>query len=226
MRKLVFFDIANTLVENDRDISEYVAESVRNIYGRVVQVNLSKYMGQSIQTIVNDILVEDGMDEREIDRDLNRYLEDLYYTYYNVAGHDKEILLTGGRELLGSLWKEDINMGIATGEIEKIAKLRTEKTGIHGFFKIGAFGNDGKTPEDIMKVAAERGSKAYKAEKNEMLLVTNSPYFIKAGKQAGMGVIGVANRRYSIGELRIAGADMVVSSVKEKNRIFEFVMKK
>ncbi len=225
MKKLVFFDIANTLVEDDKDISEYVSESIRNIYGRVVDVNLSKYMGQSAQNIAEAILNDDGMDRDEIESKLLRYLEDLFYTYYNVAGHDREVLLNGARELLGSLWKDDVSIGILTGEVERIARFRTEKVGIHGFFKIGAFGNDGRTPEDIVDVAINRGNSEYKVDKHEMLVVTNSPYFIKAAKRKELSVVGVANRRYSIGELRISGADVVVSSVKERKRILEYVTK-
>lgn len=151
MYKLVLFDVGNVLVRDSKDVSGYVAESIRNIYGRIVTVDLKRYNGWTSQNIVEDVLRRGGVDEEEIKSKLSRIMDDLFYTYYNVGGHDKQIIADGARELLAQLWKADISMGIITGEAGGIAKFRTEKARIHAFFKTGAYGNDGKEFEEIAK---------------------------------------------------------------------------
>ncbi len=223
MYKLVLFDVGNMLVRDSKDVSEYMAESIRNIYGRVVTVNLSDYAGWTSQEIAQDVLRKDKMDEAEIKAKLNRIMEDLFYTYYNVAGHDKQVLVDGARELLAQLWKKDIAMGIITGEAERIAKFRAEKTTIHGFFKIGAYGNDGKTFEDIVRSAVKRAESELKIGKEEILIVTNSPYMIKDAKAVGVASVGVESGHHSEGELKSAGASLVVKSIKDRGKILGLV---
>jgi phosphoglycolate phosphatase-like HAD superfamily hydrolase len=223
MYRLVLFDVVNTLVVDSKDVSEYVSESIRNIYGRIVQADLKRYEGQSSQNIAEDILRHDKMPEEEIKSKLNRYMEDLFYTYYNVAGHDRLILVDGARDLLGQIWKKDIAMGIVTGEAERIAKFRAEKTTIHGFFKMGAYGNDGKEPSDIVNAAIKRAKSDLGIESGGIAIVASSPYLIKAAKRCGVAAIGIANAGYSESDLKAAGADLVVRSPKDKGKIVGFL---
>ena len=223
MYKLVLFDVGNILVKDSKDVSEYMSESIRNIYGRVVTVNLNDYSGWTSQEIAQDVLRKDKMDEAEIKAKLNRIMEDLFYTYYNVAGHDRQVLVDGARELLAQLWKKDITMGIITGEAERIVKFRAEKTTIHGFFKTGAYGNDGKTFEEIVRNAVKKAESEFKIGKEEILIVTNSPYMIKDAKAVGVASVGVESGHHSEGELRWAGASLVVKSIKDRGKIMELV---
>ena len=221
--RLVLFDVGNLLVVDSKDISEYVSESIRSIYGRIVKVDLSKYDGQSSQDIAEDLLRKDKMPEEEIRLKLKRYTEDLFYTYYNVAGHDRLALTGGARELLAQLWKDDIGIGIATGEVERIARFRIEKAGILGFFKTGAYGNDGKGPDDIIKIAVDRARSELKVDGSGIVLVAGAPHMIRAAKSAGIAAIGVAGAGHSEEELTSAGADLVVKSLKERSEILSFL---
>ncbi len=223
MYRLVLFDVVNTLVVDSKDVSEYVSESIRNIYGRIIRADLKRYEGQTSQNIAEDILRHDKMPEDEIKAKLNRYMEDLFYTYYNVAGHDRLVLLDGARDLLGQIWKKDVTIGIATGEAERIVKFRTEKTTIHGFFKTGAYGNDGKEPVDIVNAAVKRARSDLGIQSSEIALVASSPYLIRAAKKAGIAAVGIANAGYPESDLKSAGADLVVKSLKDRGKILSFL---
>ncbi len=223
MYKLVLFDVGSLLVRDSKDISEYMSESIRNIYGRIVTVDLKDYQGWTSQNIAEDVLRKDSMDEEEIKAKLHRITEDLYYTYYNVAGHDKLILNDGARDLLGQIWKKNITMGMVTGETEKIARFRAEKATIHGFFKTGAFAGDGKEYVDIVNKAAEKAASELGVNKTEIAVVANSPHLIKGAKAAGVATIGIANGSYSEEDLRDAGADLAVKSIKDRPKILSFL---
>ncbi|MEM3839307.1 MAG: HAD hydrolase-like protein, partial [Candidatus Micrarchaeaceae archaeon] len=155
---------------------------------------------------------------------LHRLTEDLYYTYYNIAGHDRQVLVDGARELLAQIWKMDINIGIVTGEAEKIAKLRAEKTTIHGFFKIGAYGEDGKGFDEIVNIAARKAEAELGISKDSILVVGYSPHLIKGAKAAGIHSVGVAGV-FTAEELKDAGADLVIKSIKERGKLIGFISK-
>lgn len=213
MAGVVLFDVDKTLVSDSKDVSEYIAESIRNIYGRIVEVNLSSMEGESTQNVVKAVLEKNEVPADEIEGKLKRIMEDVYYTYYNVAGHDRLLLKDGAKELLNELEKNGVAIGVATGEAERIVKLKTDKTGISNFFKFGTYGNNSRDLSEIVRNAMQQ------ANGSPALVIASSPYMLKAAKAAGAIAVGVANSRYSKEELKDAGADLVVGSLKDRGRI-------
>lgn len=222
MDKLVLFDINETMVKDTKDVSEYVAESIRNIYGTLVEVDLSKYPGMTSQEIAEAVLLENGMPQEEIDMKLTRYTEDLFYSYYNVAGHDRQVLLDGARELLEELAKKSALIGIATGESEKTVRFRLEKTGLSNYFSFGAFAKDGKSAYDILSKALERARNDFAFSGNAML-ICSSPNFIIAAKRLGIKCVGYSGGKFSEEELKNAGADVIIRSLKDRGKVVKLL---
>jgi phosphoglycolate phosphatase-like HAD superfamily hydrolase len=222
MDKLVLFDVNETLVRDTKDVSEYVSESIRNIYGTLVEVNLSKYIGMTSQETAEAVLLENGMPKDEIEQKLVRYTEDLFYTYYNVAGHDRQTLFEGAGELLEELSKKGVLIGIATGESEKIARFRIEKAGLSNYFAFGAFAKDGRSAEDIVGKALEKAKSEFSFSGNAAL-VCSSPNFVSAAKRFGIKSAGIANGKFSGEELKNAGADVATKSLKDKGKIIQLL---
>lgn len=221
MDKLVLFDVNNTLTKDTKDIrdmSEYVAESIRNIYGTLVDVDLSKYEGMTAQETAEAVLLENGMPKDEIEGKLARYAEDLFYSYYNVAGHDRQLALDGARELLDELSKDGVLIGVATGEAEKVARFRLEKTGMLDYFKFGAFGNEAKSADEIVAKAIEKAKDNFSFS-GKAVLVSCYPNFVKAAKQSGVAPVGVADGKFAPQALSEAGAEAVVTSLKSRSEI-------
>ena len=218
MDKLVLFDVNNTLTKDTKDISEYVAESIRNIYGTLVDVDLAKYEGMTAQETAEAVLVENGMAQEEIEEKLVRYTQDLFYSYYNVAGHDRQLVLDGAKELLEGLERQGVLIGMATGEAEKVARFRLEKTNLLQHFKFGAYGNEGKSAEEIVAKAVEKAKKEFSFS-GRAVLVSCYPNFVKAGRLAGLATVGVLSGRFAEQDLSGAGAEMVIKNLKERGPI-------
>lgn len=223
MDKLVLFDINETLVRDTKDVSEYVSESIRNIYGTLVEVDLSKYPGMTSQEIAEAVLLENGMPKEEIEQKLVRYTEDLFYSYYNVAGRDRQVLLDGAKELLDDLTKKGVLIGIATGESEKTARFRLEKTGMSNYFAFGAFAKDGKSAYDILSRALEKAKSDF-AFSGNAVLVCSYPNFVTAAKRLSIMCVGFAGGKFSEEELGGAGADVVIKSLKDRGRVMKLLL--
>ena len=223
MDKLALFDVNNTLTKDTKDISEYVAESIRNIYGTLVDVDLSKYEGMTSQETAEAVLLENGMPKEEIEMKLSRYTEDLFYSYYNVAGHDRQLMLDGAKELLEELSKNGALIGIATGEAERVARFRLEKTGLGSYFKFGAFGNEAKSADEIVAKAAEKAKSEFSFS-GKAVLVSCYPNFVKAAKQSGIAPVAVENGKFPGGVLTEAGAEKVIKSLNERGPITKLLL--
>lgn len=216
------FDTYKTVVKNAKDISPYVAESIMNIYGIIVKVDLSRYQGLTSKQIAKAVLLENGFREKDIDHKLARYMEDLPYSYYNVAWSDTIHTTDGAKELLQELEKRDVLIGIATGEGERVAKMRLDKAKIGEHFKLGAYGEDGITYNEILakglRKVEEQG-----LQKEDGVVIVSSPVFVSVGKNLGVRVVGVETPESSAKDLKAAGADLVVRSLKEKGRIIDLI---
>ncbi len=206
-----------------KNISPYIAESIMNIYGVIAKVDLARYEGLTAKEIAKAVLLEHKLSEAEIKSRLDRYMEDLPYSYYNVAWSDRVNVTEGAKELLQEMERREVLAGIATGEEEKVAKMRLEKAGLAPYFKFGAYGNDGFTFDEILaKALAEAGKQGF--QKDDGVLVVSNPIAVGAGKQAGIRTVAVETVMHSGKALRAAGADLVVRDLRDRARIFEFLL--
>ncbi|HUB92577.1 MAG TPA: HAD hydrolase-like protein [Candidatus Saccharimonadales bacterium] len=216
------FDTYKTVVKNAKDISPYVAESIMNIYGIIVKVDLSKYEGLTSKQIAKSVLLENGFKEKDIDPRLARYMEDLPYSYYNVAWSDRIDVTDGAKELLQEMEKKDVLIGIATGEGERVAKMRLDKAGIGMHFKVGAYGDDGVTFNEILAKGLRR-IEEQGLQKEDGVLIVSDPISVSIGKIAGIRTVGAEAGGHSAKDLKAAGADLVVKSLKEKGKIIDLI---
>ncbi len=214
----MIFDTHDTVARNAKDISAYVRESIMNIYGVIVDVELSKYPGLTSKQIARSILLDNGFGEDEINPRLDRYMEDLPYSYYNVAWSDKIIVTDGARELLDELTKREIFIGIATGEAQRVAKMRLGKVKIDSYFKFGAYGEDGMIFNEILsksiKIARDNG-----LQEDEGVVVVANPVSVSISKILGMKVVALETSENSRKELATAGADLIVKNFRDIDKI-------
>lgn len=222
MTQLALFDVKDLLTKDSIDISEYCAESIRNIYGVSIEFSMSDYAGMTAQETAEAALVANGMQKDDADEKLPRLMEDLFYTYYNVAGHEKQLIVDGADELLKELKSKGAVIGIATGEIEKIARFRLEKAGLSEYFSFGAFGNEARDANGIVEAALQKAGAEFGTGSGGLMVCT-CPSFIVAAKSKGMKCVGVASGAFAKEALADAGADLAVESLKDRGKIAKLV---
>ncbi len=222
MTQLALFEVKDLLTKDTMDVSEYVAESIRNIYGVSVDFSMEDYLGMTAQEMAEAALMANGMRKEEADEKLARLMEDLFYTYYNVAGHEKQLVVEGAAELLKELRYRGVVIGIATGEIEKIARFRLDKAGLSEYFSFGAFGNEARDAEGIVGMALVKAGAGF-GKGGDSILVCASPSFVTAAKSSGIKCVGVALGPFAKESLSEAGADLVVENLKERGKILKLV---
>lgn len=226
MDRCVLFDVNKTLVRDSKDVSEYMTESIRTIFGVITEADVEQYEGMPVREIAAAILKQNGVEQQTVDEKIERLMDDVPYSYYNVAGHDDLIKSDGAQELLEEIKKKGALIGIASGEPERMVRQRLENRSLNEYFKFGAYGNEAKTLPEIVSLAVKKAAEDFKITNSKVAIVASSPHMIKAARSMGIFTIGVANGSYNEGQLREAGASLVVKSLRDRGKIVDAVFKK
>ncbi|MDE1870716.1 MAG: HAD hydrolase-like protein [Candidatus Micrarchaeota archaeon] len=197
--KVVLFDTENTLIREWKDVSQYYVEAIRNSYGLTVEVELQKYEGFTVQETVYGILSKNGLSDDEIKAKLELFLQELPYAHYNVAGHDKAILVDGAKDLLSYLKGRDYVIGSASGQMERILRNMFERAGLDydSYFKLGAYGDSGMHISDVIGVAIGKAKDEFSADKDQLTFISNSKAHVDAARRLGINAIGVITGAHS-----------------------------
>ena len=130
-------------------------------------------------------------------------------------------LFDGAIDLLNSL-RGRVGMALATMTNRKVIdKLLLEKR-LGGYFdaviSVDEVSRPKPNPEIFLRCAS-----ALMACPEDCVVIEDSIFGVKAAKDAGMKCIAVATGAYSMEELRKEGADLVVASLTERERILSFL---
>ncbi|MQL91205.1 hypothetical protein Taro_023810 [Colocasia esculenta] len=130
-----------------------------------------------------------------------------------ARAHVKDIgvgleVLPGVVSLLEALsLRENVVVGLVTGNLEDIAWMKMEGLGIQNYFttpNFGGFGSDHSDRGELVKIAADRATKLFPGGFDIRAHVGDTPNDIKAAEHGGALAIGVCTGIFSEEELRQA----------------------
>src|SRR3954471_2751336 len=136
---------------------------------------------------------------------------------HEVEKSEKYRVLDGAEETLRRLGREGVLLGITSGAVEAAAHIKLSRAGFNRYFPFGGYGSDSEDRIELTRRALERGGRPVGGEVDpaRCFVVGGTPKDIEAGHGAGCLAIGTATGHYSADELRDAGADHVMSSLRE-----------
>lgn len=119
-----------------------------------------------------------------------------YLTYFRreIRKSPNFRLMPGVPELLFALSKRDeISIGVATGNLEEAGWLKLECGNIRQFFSFGGFGSDSSERSRIIQTAIKRGEKylGKKIKREEVYVIGDTCHDVRAAKKLGLKAIGV-----------------------------------
>jgi phosphoglycolate phosphatase len=127
------------------------------------------------------------------------------------------VVKDGAEELLQRLTDEGLLLGLTTGNVEPAARIKLAPSGLDRFFAFGGYGSDSTDRTELTRTALARA--AALAGREIDLAASRSagdtPRDVEAGHGAGLRVVGVATGDYAVDELRAAGADWAIASLRD-----------
>jgi phosphoglycolate phosphatase len=134
-----------------------------------------------------------------------------------VAASDGYTVLDGVPELLERLTREGVLLGITSGGLEPVAHAKLGRGQLNRFFLLGGYGSDSEDRIELTRVAIERGERRLgrRVQPEKIAVVGDTPLDVEAAEGVGVVSVAVTSGRYTVEQLREAGADHVLASLAE-----------
>jgi phosphoglycolate phosphatase-like HAD superfamily hydrolase len=203
----VLFDIDGTLISTGGAGARAWSRGFVDLYGVPANPDRLSEPGmvdQDVLTVTFRQVIGREPAPREVAALMAKYLEHLPAT---VAESDAYVVHPGVDELLGGLCATGHLLGLTTGNIEAAAHIKLARAGLNRYFTFGGYGSDSPHRGELTKIAIQRATTVLGTPPLESYVVGDTPRDIDAAHYAGAIGVGVATGRYSVDELREAGAD-------------------
>ncbi|NIP37725.1 MAG: HAD hydrolase-like protein [Candidatus Dadabacteria bacterium] len=199
---LLLFDIDGTLISTGGAALRAADLAFENIYGvKNVMANITAD-GKTDYLILNEMFQNGlgrGYTAQESEVIFNEYLRILDKDLNNGGNIT---VLPGVVDLLDRLVdKNDVVLGLATGNIERGAWTKLKHCGLDRYFSFGGFGSDAQQRETLVRAGIERGRRAADRHLYNIYVIGDTPRDIIAGKAAGASTVGVSTGVYSYKQL-------------------------
>lgn len=224
--RLVLFDVDGTLVLSGGAGHRALKKAIQETYGQADSMDSIRPDGKTDPAIIKEALSRFDKEDCYTE-ETAKSLFSLYVPFLRdeLEQSDNFQVLPGTRELLSSLSRNpEILLGLATGNIEKGARLKLEKAGLSSFFSFGGFGDDAENRTELIRAAIGRGRKA--ASTNQLDVITvigDTPRDIVHGKEAGAKTIATASGSYSLEALEAYKPDLAIASLEPIKPVLEFI---
>ncbi len=213
---LLLFDIDGTLLRRAGGAHRRAIElALAEVHGvRGADVARAEPAGRTDLEIVRRLALAHGVAAVRIDERMDDVRDRACATYARVVEDDlSATVLPGVFELLADLRRrDDVRLGLVTGNFAPIAAIKLERAGIGGFFApgVGGFGSDAEDRSELPALARARAGTAEAPWPRERTLILgDTPRDIACARADGVGVLAVATGPYAVEALR--GADGVAA---------------
>lgn len=220
--KYLLFDIDGTLIHSGGAGARALNRAFKSLYNVDGAMDVINPHGQTDIAIVEEIFLKKlgrKPESSEVNNVLEHYID---FLREEVEKAEKYRVLPFVKETLENLVKRqrDFLMGLATGNIEKGARIKLERAGLNKYFPFGGFGSDHRERWRIVQIAVERGVKYSGVEPQEVYVIGDTPLDIEAGKKAGYRTVAVATSIYTEDDLKKFSPDFVFTSIGEILKVF------
>lgn len=226
MKKMILFDIDGTLL--------YTGGAGRIAFEKVFEemFKVPHCWGDLDPSGKTDPWIIEEITQRTLSRTLkeNEYTElvDRYHACFEkeIVRSESFRIFAGVAALLNRLSRrDDFLLGVATGNFEIAAWLKLKRGDLDNHFRFGGFGSDAADRVGLTAKGIERGIRfaGKNFEREDILVIGDTPFDIQAGKKLNCRTLGVATGRLSALELLEHGPDQVVENFEETSAVVELI---
>jgi len=220
--KLLLFDIDGTLITTGGAGMRALDRAFCQVVGIVNALDGVRLHGKTDPAIIREVFMGRGSFHLPPDS-----LEEILEMYVKLLPEEVQqstyTVLPGILPFLEDFQEHpNIEIGLATGNVERGARIKLEPGNLNRFFQFGGFGSDSENRTELVKRAAQNGARHTGAslDPRDIFVIGDTPRDIDAGHEAGFQTVGVATGGYTIQDLEKAGADLVVADFHSGREAF------
>lgn len=218
-RIIALFDIDGTLLRAGgagRRAVELAVGEVLDELEDEVSLQSVEFAGRTDPWIVRAALMQYGVAAEDdlIHEVLRRYVAHLPRELERADAFE---VLPGVLALLSELSdREDLVLGLGTGNTEPAAYAKLARGGLDSFFAFGGFGSDHAERPEVLRTALHRGLEraGVQMEDARVVVIGDTPHDVAAARAIGAHCVAVSTGGYEPSALEAAGASVVVSDLR------------
>ncbi|MEM9290049.1 MAG: HAD family hydrolase [Acidobacteriota bacterium] len=207
--KLLLFDIDGTLIRAGRQVGPIFLGALEETFGRPVQFGNYSFAGRTDSQIIFELMARSGVSHQEIEATLPE-MRDCYLERLERDLDPRQMTICPGVvPLLQRLsQRDDVALGLLTGNFRRGAYIKLERLGLDEYFPIGAFGDDGIDRSELPPIALQRARSTYRHpfDSANTVIIGDTPNDIRCARDHGMAVYAVATGTYPLAQLETGGA--------------------
>ena len=228
-QRLILFDIDGTLISPGRMPRIWLSEAINEISGKEQYLKLDDVAGKTDTLIIETALLNLGFSKGKIRKMtfpiIDCYLEKLRANY--ASDRTSKSVFRGAKELLDRLsWREDVTLGLVTGNTPDSAKIKLSHFGLWEYFELGAYATDSKNRNDLPKIALKLANrqKRIKFEAEHAVMIGDTLNDLEAARVNKMRSLIVGHQPYWRKELRAGRPDLYVDDFSATDYIYQWLI--
>lgn len=227
--RLVLFDIDGTLLNSGGVGRASMQRALAEVFGSAGSPSY-RYDGKTDKQIVRDVMRMEGHTDEHIDSRMgtliDRYLDGLKR---GIESRRFDVRpLEGVVEILDALEaRDDVVLGLLTGNVEKGARAKLSAAGIDpDRFRVNAFGSDHEHRPKLPAIAQQRAGQhlGRPVAGEKVIVIGDTPADIECGRELGARAIGVASGHYSVADLEKHDPYAVFPSLKDTQKVLDIIL--
>jgi phosphoglycolate phosphatase-like HAD superfamily hydrolase len=221
---LILFDVDGTLLLSGGAGAHALDESFRDLFGVRNAMGGIYPHGKTDRAICREMFqkhLSRDPEEDEYQTLLDRYIEILPQTVQESADYH---LMPGVPALLESLSnREDVVMGLGTGNIEPGARIKLGRGDLNRFFQFGGFGCDNEDRSRLIEIGFQRGEERVQNLGTDgaivLWVIGDTWRDVEAGRTCGARTVAVATGGDSLEKLAGTEPDHLFADLSKSDQI-------
>ncbi|MEV1083494.1 HAD hydrolase-like protein [Streptomyces sp. NPDC050211] len=220
MAQLVLWDIDHTLIDTRGVGRELSAAAFLQTTGQVLREQ-AKIDGITEPVIFRETAKLHGLttDRNDFERFARALTEE--HLKQTAELRERGHALPGAAAALDALDALGVQQTVVSGNIRPVSEIKLQVFGLdrHIRWELGAYGEDNDVRAELVRLSLRRAG----AAAGEAVLVGDTPADVEGAHANGVRVIAVASGRSDETALRDAGADVVLSDLRDTELLVKLV---
>jgi phosphoglycolate phosphatase-like HAD superfamily hydrolase len=222
--RLVLFDVDGTLVTARGAGRAAFNKALVEVFGTVGPAEASfDFRGRTDLSILHALMGAAGFGADVIAARTAACFAAYVRELADVIGDGRRVqILPGVPELVRTLAvRDDVVVGLLTGNVEEGARIKLGPTGLWPLFRVGAYGSDHADRRLLPAIARERAGAllGHAFPFDRVVIVGDTPLDVDCARACGARAVAVATGFYPYGELADCRPDLLLEDLGDVARV-------
>jgi len=225
MKTVCLFDIDGTLLDSGGAGQHAMEQALLEAFAVTGPYTDIPAAGRTDKAITTDLFAHHSLpvDDANWNRFLSAYLDHLPRSLESKRG----ITLPGVEVLLAELsLRDDVVLGLLTGNLEVGAMLKLKHFQIDHYFQFGGYGDIHFDRDDVARLAFDAASRHLQQAipPDRVWVIGDTPADVRCGRAIGARVIAVGTGIHRLDELAPCGPDHLFASLADVDAVLQALL--